>query len=1169
MLVPKNNLAQLKKGRLSTLIQASTSGAASSSSSSNIGPMDVDSNTSRKSKRPFSHFQPSDILPFKRARQDNNSRQQPIENDEDAVMLGELQVAGPSSPADDPWPRAFMSRQPSFQSSSAGQSPVGKTDDLSQYSTQQLEEMKRSLDVKRLDNRDLIIAVMCGDIVGEDLFLLRAVKSTMDKRAEDIAVEIHARAARSSSPTVVAPSIGPSTPSTRASSHLPLTPLATPIRRSGQGSFSSLDTAISPAWRQTTVSSLSRQSSGTSHFSDVAWQRCEPSDDDTPVAYSPEPRLLRSIDSLPANPMRDSSSTASLKPREPKTPSKLIDAISLDSSPVSRSSRNTDIKGKMKAFGTQENLEQTKPSKQSPFYEEIMRVLNHRFGWSEFLPNQLEAIEATLEGKDVFVLMPTGGGKSLCYQLPAICETGSTSGLTVIISPLKSLMDDQVHHLQELGIDVALFSSDADADEIQMTRQRLRTRDRSQIPQLLYVTPEKLDASAGTKLLLQGLYEAGLLARFVVDEAHCLSTWGRDFRESYQNLNKLRQDYPNTPLMALTATANTQTVHDIIARLGMKDPVMIKESFNRSNLFYEVREKKGKVINDMFDWIQQHHPGECGVIYCLSRKTCEDVAKELRERGLWAKHYHAQMLPESKKATQMEWQDGRCSIIVATVAFGMGIDKSDVRFVIHHSLPKSLSGYYQETGRAGRDGQPSDCVLYYTFHDTSVLFSMIEKGEFEGVKRPEEEIQRQKDEVTLVMQYCRNITDCRRTLVLRYFGEEFDSIQCNTRCNNCVNNEGSVKEDTTAAAIDALKLVRSLTSGDRITQLQAIDVFCGSKKKDYRERGFTEYEEAGKWATMGRGQIERLFDHLLQEGALAQEIQKNQGWHQTYLKLGPEADYFLHGGRRLMMLVQKKQAPSSSRATQKRVVRKEVVSTTRTRVLQEERSVVVEEFEEDEDEICHPTAEDPIADSTPSSSQVGRALVGPEVQFYHALKAARTWIATEEGVSSAESILNGNTLELLAVRQPRDVPSFKRVLYDTLNDPKVAEAKGERYGRRFLAAITELGSRIHPPNRSNNEDARLSPPPTAVRHKLGAAKPRNSSDSEKPRATYAYQASTSSSVSTASVINRAPTKAKGQSRSANFGAVVRPNGKITDYIKPTRKAGLRSGRHPTDTQPHS
>ncbi|KAG8976336.1 ATP-dependent DNA helicase sgs1 [Tulasnella sp. 425] len=1058
------------------------------------------------------------------------------------------------------------------------------------------------------------------------------MKSTMDKRAEDITAEIHARAARASSPTVVAPSIGPSTPSIRAPSRLPPTALATTIRPSRQGSLPSLDTAISSAWKRTSVPSgaavdpsrqngnisvssnsdvsfktaacsisnmsrstgtdismLSRKSSGTSHSSDVAWQQCELPDDDTPVAYSPptsKPQPLQSIDNLPAKPMRNSSSTASLKPQEPNTTSKPIDVISLDSSPEPRSPKKskTDIKGKMKAVGTQEHQEQIKSLKQSPFYGEIMRVLNHKFGLSGFRQNQLEAITATLQGKDVFVLMPTGGGKSLCYQLPAICETGRTSGLTVVISPLKSLMVDQVHHLQNLGIDVALFSSDADADEVQTARQRLRTRDKSQIPQLLYVTPEKLDASADTKFLLQGLDEAGLLARFVVDEAHCLSTWGRDFRESYQNLNKIRQDYPNTPLMALTATANTQTVHDIIARLGMKDPVMLKQSFNRPNLFYEVREKKGKVVNDMFNWIQQHHPGECGVIYCLSRKTCEEVAKELRERGVGAKHYHAQMTPEDKKTTQMEWQAGRCNIIVATIAFGMGIDKPDVRFVIHHSLPKSLNGYYQETGRAGRDGQPSDCVLYYTFHDTSVLFSMIDKGELAGVKLPQAEIQRQKDEVTRVVQYCQNITDCRRTLVLRYFGEEFDSIQCKARCNNCVNNKGSVKEDTTAAAVDVLKLVQSLTSRDRITQLQAIDVFCGSKKKDYRERGFTEYEQAGKGAAMGRDQIERLFDHLLQEGALTQEIQNNKaGWHQTYLKLGPEVDHFLHRGRRLMMLVQKKRTSSSSKTTQKRVVRKAVVSTTRTSVLQEERSVVVEEIEEDEDEDYRPTAEDPIdedfpppriarpviragrndevniADSTPSSNQVGTTSVDPPVRCYHALQAVRTRIATEEGVSSAESILNDAALQLLALFLPQDVPSFKKVLYDTLHDPKVAEAKWEQYGKRFLAAITDhlLGSRVHPSNRSNNENALRSPPPTPVRHKLGIAKPRNSFDSGKLRAAYAYQASTSStssSVSTASIVNKASTKAKGQFRPGNAGAPARPTGKSTGWIKPMSTA---------------
>ncbi|KAG9019619.1 ATP-dependent DNA helicase sgs1 [Tulasnella sp. 427] len=1229
--------------------------ASTSSSSSAAGPMEIDAFSSRKPKRPSSEFQPSEDLPLKRARQEIGFYEREIRNEDGPSRTVNPQPSSTAIPAHSSSPLKSEPRKPSLQSSSTGNGPAGRTNGLSQYSLQQLNEMKRSLDVKRLQNAHLIIAAMTGDVIGEDVYLLRELKyvmavfvtpkatrilkssyrATMDQRAQDIDVEIQLRTARASSPSMAAPSTRPSTPSIRAPSRLPPRAASAITRPSRQSSLPSLDVVtpfvkeqanpsssngIEP-WRQpgnvsvssssdvsfktaagsifntsrstgTDVSMLSRQSSGASHSSDSAWRQCQVPDEDTPIAYSPPPKPLplRPIENI-SKPLRQAETSSSFKRKEPMTTMKPPTIISIDSSPESRSPKKikASLKGKEKAVAIDQS---PIPLKESPLYGEVKRVLQENFGLNEFRKNQLQAITATLEGKDVFVLMPTGGGKSLCYQLPALCDTGKTCGLTVVVSPLKSLMVDQVHHLQRSGVDVALFSSDANAAEIKATRNRLRTRDRKQIPRLLYVTPEKLDTSDDTKSLLRDLYNDGLLARFVVDEAHCLSLWGRDFRKSYQKLDHIRQDYPQTPLMALTATADGQTVQDIVARLGMKEPVMLKQSFNRPNLFYEVREKRGKIVPEIFKWIQEVHPGECGVIYCLSRRTCEEVAKELRERGLKAKHYHAQMSPEDKKLVQREWQDGRSHIIVATIAFGMGIDKPDVRFVIHHSLPKSLSGYYQETGRAGRDGQPSDCLLYYAYSDTSVLFSMIEKGELDGVKLPRDEIQRQKEEVQRVVQYCQNITDCRRTLVLRYFGEEFDPDQCQNRCNNCVENDGASREDATGAAIDALRLVRSLTSKDRITQLQAMDVFCGSQKKDYRDRGFTMHPEAGKGTEMGRDQVERLFNHLLQEKALELAVFNNRaGWHQTHLMLGRTADEFLCNGRTLEMMVQKKRPnSSSSNRPQKRVVRKAVVSTTRTSVLHEERSVIMEEIEDDEEDNYYPELQDPIDDDFPpprianASSSSGRhkvdyldeapsshaiqATPDPAARCYEALKRVRANIAKEQGSSSVKSILSDETLQLLAAIQPPGksassrvapyhVPSFKRSLGEVLGDKAVAEAKWDQYGKRFLAVITNqlLGSRVDPtgPNH-NNESALRSPPPTPVRPKTGdIVKPRNSFNSEKLRAAYAYQASTSSAsssvaTSTASTVTAA--KPKGHFRPGQGAPSGRPAGKSTGWIKP-------------------
>ncbi|KAI6126224.1 P-loop containing nucleoside triphosphate hydrolase protein [Pisolithus croceorrhizus] len=532
----------------------------------------------------------------------------------------------------------------------------------------------------------------------------------------------------------------------------------------------------------------------------------------------------------------------------------------------------------------------------SPYYVEAISLLKSTFKLSHFRKNQLECITATLDGKDVFYLAPTGGGKSLCYQLPALCKSGKTQGTTFVISPLLSLIEDQVLALREKGINAFRLTNASDTDAAHDALPRLRKGEN--VP-LVYTTPEKLLNSNIVQDIVVHLYERKLLARFVVDEAHVIGGW-RSWRESYASLGILRERWPDIPIMALTGSANELAIEDIKESLALRNPVHLKQSFNRANLYYEVRLKptqKKVLLQEIAGFIQSRHKGDTGIIYCQSRDECEDMARRLREEfNLSARHFHAGMDRDEKRVNQHDWSKGICKIIVATIAFGMGIDKPDVRFVIHATLSKDMDGYYQETGRAGRDGGPSDCVLFYAYRDVAKLQGMLTNPHDQN-RPPPDEVERQLERLSAVVAYCSNESDCRRVLLLRHFDEEFDEEECHKSCDNCCKPGESVRENCTEMAQQAVHLLSNMIDSGRdrgITLNMFKDVWRGRKSKNIAPySGLAGY---GTAANIDQTMTERIVTQLLcNQVFTTRRTTSGNGFGVNYLELGCNAEDCLLG----------------------------------------------------------------------------------------------------------------------------------------------------------------------------------------------------------------------------------------------------------------------------------
>eukprot|EP00347_Sterkiella_histriomuscorum_P002099 403369477 len=510
-------------------------------------------------------------------------------------------------------------------------------------------------------------------------------------------------------------------------------------------------------------------------------------------------------------------------------------------------------------------------SKPFPWDQEVDIANQAIFGNEIFRENQREIINATKSHKDVLALIPTGGGKSLTFQLSAVTD----EGVTLVIMPLLSLIEDNFSFVEDLGIPACNLSSPNQSQKEERRVYQCYNDIKNVVYKLVYLTPEKLVKSPGLMSAMDHLYAIGKIDRFVIDEVHCVSHWGQDFRKDYLHLDMLKQRYPKVPLLCLTATATLKVKDDILKRLGIKDAKLFQSSFNRTNLLYEIRDKKQfkNVTEDIVNMLRTRFKGKCGIIYCISRKECQKLSEILkRNYHIKCDYYHAEVSYNQRKDIQERWMKNEIQIIIATIAFGMGINKKDVRFVIHYSMPKSLEGYVQECGRAGRDQNKSECILYYQYGDRKRNDFFILTNNDNTRTRKNENVHA----LYSILEYCEEPYYCRRQLQLQFLGEKFDPSKCNKMCDNCRQDLEVYEKSYTREAQTVLRLVLDCAKHQQnISYKQAIEILRGKKPKKQILRADQMEYYSGRLKNLSEKDIRRLIVHLLIQKILKESFQKS------------------------------------------------------------------------------------------------------------------------------------------------------------------------------------------------------------------------------------------------------------------------------------------------------
>ncbi len=639
--------------------------------------------------------------------------------------------------------------------------------------------------------------------------------------------------------------------------------------------------------------------------------------------------------------------------------------------------------------------------------EDKYSILGRCFGHSSFRGGQEALIDGILAGRDVLGVMPTGGGKSICYQLPALL----LPGLTMVISPLISLMKDQVAALEEAGIPAAFVNSSMTSEEFRTACGAVRSGE----CRILYVAPERLENEGFVAMV--GSREVSLIA---VDEAHCVSQWGQDFRPSYLRIAGFAASLPRRPVVAaFTATATQRVQEDILRQLALREPLRVITGFDRPNLCFEVLHPKKK-LPTLLSLMEQRR-GKSGIIYCATRAKVDQVAQALKEAGFPAARYHAGLEDEERRRSQEDFQYDRCPVMVATNAFGMGIDKSNVSFVIHYNMPKDLESYYQEAGRAGRDGEPADCILLFSPGDIYPAKFLISHGREQGEGGPEEASRQEQElrRLEVMIGYCKSVS-CLRGYLLKYFGQPHPES-----CGNCgVCRSERREEDITIPAQMILSCVKRVERrlGYYVGPALILRVLRGSRSQRIVSLGLDQLTTYGLMKDKDRRLVQQYLDCLTDKGYLFIEEE-----HGT-LRPTASADGVLFRGERVQMLTR-----GASRAG----------------VAEEAPEAAGEERERPRRMSGSGRERGPARRLTPAGQASGGTAALPQEgeTLIDALRRKRTQLA-QEGQVPAYVIFSNATLADMAHRVPHNLEEFLQV-------SGVGEVKAGKYGSQFLTVIAE------------------------------------------------------------------------------------------------------------------